>query len=936
MDIKYLTWLDVKRKIRKETHYGKELPNGIVRIGCFSDALEIGILNEKQEQNAQKKLKEWFGDWYEEDNQVIKLDVGDADLPVEFFIEEILNDPSDQSIQPFWQEIAYLKEQNKDNENDNDDEKSPFFDLPEISQTNNLKIVAFYSFKGGVGRTLSLVAHILALLEQAKANNKSLNILVIDGDLEAPGITYWGRLEAQRTTISFLDFLEVYHYSPVDREDSLKFLAKEIKKSVRQEGKSNVYTLPACLNDDELLDIQILPEHLVKNIHEPWEFSNALFSIGNELNIDYIFIDLRSGLSEISSPILFDPRVQRFIVTTINQQSINGTSLVLKQLSYTAPSETEIKNSYYFDPVLLINFLTEELKKSTDFDEALSIFQGSYSKYKNDIETRLQIKETDFAQQLLYLNSWEDARNKLSGTTILKVAQQWAENELIEPQNNDLDQQNNSILSKIDQVNNLREICEQYEYAESGAGTGLLITESLKNLATTFQDDLPHVVVIGEKGSGKTFNYIQLSRFQYWHKFLEKVTQKLDEIDNNIYIYPLLQSRQIKENAKNILEEARDKVKQSLENNIFTNFSQSDCKDRIQKAFNQDWQEKELEEKWTQFWLKEIANSVGLILEENALYHINDINEYLKKKSSKIIFLFDGLEDIFKQVFDNQSQKIAIESLIDIPQRIAEIRNPHLGIIIFIRRDYVKYAITQNFYQFENLYKSYQLFWELNSFLRLAYWIFCQAKIPDFNESDINNFTKEELNKKLEKVWGEKLGMNNSSEASTTQWIFAALTDFNGKLQARDIVRLLFHAADKSMNNKDEVEFKRWTEHNNPNIRLLPPKAIRCAIEPCSIKKVEEAIEEYPQFKDWVDNLPDQKERKIHFTMEDLDKLNLDKITMKILEEIGVIYEDKTKDGIARYYIPEIFRTGLGFTLDKGARPRVLALKRKALGKNLF
>jgi hypothetical protein len=31
-------------------------------------------------------------------------------------------------------------------------------------------------------------------------------------------------------------------------------------------------------------------------------------------------------------------------------------------------------------------------------------------------------------------------------------------------------------------------------------------------------------------------------------------------------------------------------------------------------------------------------------------------------------------------------------------------------------------------------------------------------------------------------------------------------------------------------------------------------------------------------------------------------------------------------------YMPEIFRTGLKFTSVKGARPRVLVLKRKALG----
>ncbi|MEC4816059.1 MAG: hypothetical protein SAK29_22725 [Scytonema sp. PMC 1069.18] len=54
--------------------------------------------------------------------------------------------------------------------------------------------------------------------------------------------------------------------------------------------------------------------------------------------------------------------------------------------------------------------------------------------------------------------------------------------------------------------------------------------------------------------------------------------------------------------------------------------------------------------------------------------------------------------------------------------------------------------------------------------------------------------------------------------------------------------------------------------------------------------------------------------------------------TVRMLEEMGVIYEDKDKQEAARFYMPEIFREGLGFS-GKGARPRILVLKRKVLGK---
>jgi len=105
---------------------------------------------------------------------------------------------------------------------------------------------------------------------------------------------------------------------------------------------------------------------------------------------------------------------------------------------------------------------------------------------------------------------------------------------------------------------------------------------------------------------------------------------------------------------------------------------------------------------------------------------------------------------------------------------------------------------------------------------------------------------------------------------------------------------------------------------------------------PCSQKKVEEAKEEYPEFEKWVDEtLPkiSSDKRRIPFTPDEFD---IEPPVIRMLEEMGVIYEDKGKDGSSRFYMPEIFRAGLNFSLDKGARPRVLALKRRALGSGVL
>ncbi len=242
-------------------------------------------------------------------------------------------------------------------------------------------------------------------------------------------------------------------------------------------------------------------------------------------------------------------------------------------------------------------------------------------------------------------------------------------------------------------VRRLRDVCQQYEYAESGQGEDLLVTEPLKNLATTFRDELPRVVSIGSKGSGKTFNYIQLSRLKYWQNFIQRVLGETNESEAKTYVFPLLQSLNLRDNAIKIIQEARDEVRAASDNS-FPEFSQSEYKDKIQAALaNQNWGKQE----WTQFWIKQIARAVGLDPETKDYWSFNDINNALKQKSLRVIFLFDGLEDIFSDASSSSIQQAAIESLIRLPARLSEIRKNNLGLILFIRRDFVRYSRIRDY-----------------------------------------------------------------------------------------------------------------------------------------------------------------------------------------------------------------------------------------------
>ncbi|MBD2429399.1 ParA family protein [Phormidium sp. FACHB-1136] len=926
--LRFITWLDVKRLIQKETLNGTKMPSCMSAISCFSDALEIGLPGENYQSEAQAILTEWFQDWYQKEENIIRLDLGDSRLPIEFHENEYETSNKSGSIRPFWKEIAYLE--NVLPEDDNGDKLPSRFHFPEHSLSSP-EVIAFYSFKGGVGRTLHLASHVFALLDAAKDSNRKITVLVIDADLEAPGLTYWNRAESQQPSVSFIDFLEAYHYSPTARQATLDIFAQEVQKTPKIEGGSTFYFLPACLSDDQLLDTPVLPEHLARSPEGEWTCGDAIHQLGKALSADYVLIDLRAGLSEISSPVIFDPRIQRFFVTTATEQSTAGLSLVLEQISRIAPSEADSSSGKFYDPSIIISFLTQELRELPAFENSLEKLNSAYSpperaEHDNLYTSRLEIKETDFTQELLYINTWEEAKLKLAPTSVMRIAREWATSKVREQsQVLALDRESENSSVELEEVRKFRTICEQYEFAESGKGESLLVTESLRNLATSFRNDLPRVVSIGAKGAGKTFTYVQLSRLQDWETFLSLASGNAIDFEHKTHIFPLLQSSTLKDAAEDVVRAARDATREAFSHTI-PEFLHSEFGDRIRGFLESPSGELD----WIRFWIKELSQSIGFSQDEDSV-SLSHLNSYLKEKDVRLIFLFDGLEDIFTEIATNPQQQTALSTLISLPKRLNEIRQSNLGLIILLRRDFLRHSKTQNLAQFESLYKPYDLSWDADSFLRLVYWVCIQASVIQANEANLAALSREELILVLERLWGKKLGNDASNEAYTANWVYAALTDFKGKLQARDIIRLLYHAANITIENSKEVQFDRWSSN-----RLLPPQAIRRAIEPCSTGKVKEVKEEYPEFRRWVNKVETeytQDQKRVPFT---LDTLDLDQATIRMLEDIGVLYEDRGKDDIPRYYMPEIFRAGLGFAPQKGARPRVLVLKRKALGTNFL
>ena len=215
----------------------------------------------------------------------------------------------------------------------------------------------------------------------------------------------------------------------------------------------------------------------------------------------------------------------------------------------------------------------------------------------------------------------------------------------------------------------------------------------------------------------------------------------------------------------------------------------------------------------------------------------------------------------------------------DVPNRLKEIPDSPLGLLVFIRRDLVQAAITQNLGQFEKLYEPYKFKWDVERAVQLVVWICEQAKLPMAYPAakSAQSVTIPEAVDLLVPLWGRKLGSDKSREARTAVYVMSALADFNDEIQARDLVRLLRFAAEKS-----ERQTGPYAD------RVLTPTAVRSAVAPCGQKKIEEIQQENQPLKkpfEKLRSLPEPK-RRLPFSAE---SVGLTGEEIRLLEANGVI-----------------------------------------------
>lgn len=223
--------------------------------------------------------------------------------------------------------------------------------LPERSAA---PFITFYSFKGGVGRSMALinVAGIIAA--------RGFRVLVIDMDLEAPGLSFLANpgereIPEARRQLGFVDFLldavEAKAEADLFKRPPAEVVARysapyELPEGFSRNPEGGLRIMPAgWLDADYSRRLERLDLPGLYRAGTGLPLLQAFKQVIRDSEMfDYVFIDSRTGFSDESGICTRDLADCLIVVSGLNKQNVEGTTRLLRTLRRSAdkPERLEI------------------------------------------------------------------------------------------------------------------------------------------------------------------------------------------------------------------------------------------------------------------------------------------------------------------------------------------------------------------------------------------------------------------------------------------------------------------------------------------------------------------------------------------------------------------------------------------------------------------
>lgn len=189
--------------------------------------------------------------------------------------------------------------------------------------------VSFYSYKGGVGRSMAL-ANLAALLAR-----RGRNVFMVDFDLEAPGLDSFQEFGVEARREGVVEY--AYEFQKTRRAPELPPYVQECKFKSKVRGK---VWLMSSGRKDEAYNAKRTELNWEKfyqeGVGEPF-FDNWKAAVQRIYKPDYVFVDSRTGLTDVGGICTLQLPDLVVLLFGLNDQNLHGITAVLQTIRQ-APS----------------------------------------------------------------------------------------------------------------------------------------------------------------------------------------------------------------------------------------------------------------------------------------------------------------------------------------------------------------------------------------------------------------------------------------------------------------------------------------------------------------------------------------------------------------------------------------------------------------------
>ena len=286
--------------------------------------------------------------------------------------------------------------------------------------TQRGQIITFYSYKGGTGRSMAL-ANTACILAERLAGNESNGILMVDWDLEAPGLHRYFRrkLLAPKAVDDGPGLIDLFYdldrevdlYIERHRDNAQSLATEQAARDVINQVDLSHFVLPTTIPNLSLLKAGRFasadPNEYSERVNKfAWE---ALFKksphlirvLGEELarEYSYVLIDSRTGITDISgiSTMLLPEKL--VVVFTPNLQSLKGGVELMRKAADYRKESVDLRPLSIFPLVSRVEASEPQLRHDWRFgnEETLG--------YQKEFETALT---SIYAEQVSLNNYFDD------------------------------------------------------------------------------------------------------------------------------------------------------------------------------------------------------------------------------------------------------------------------------------------------------------------------------------------------------------------------------------------------------------------------------------------------------------------------------------------------------------------------------------------------